>query len=178
MFGRAVICRRRMGPCGHYCRPAGQPGGQWPVPKNPKKYHCTCPYTTRRSCSTNGYQRLDTPNKKQCMNIHKKIQYIIFPYRNARLNPNPLWCQDGGWHGSVIAGSRCQAPRSSPIQRETWNKVYENSWNAYKFFIVLFTRSREFGPYWNAKHVVYARTALQKGRKKSKLPYVCASTLS
>ena len=37
MNGRAVICRRRMGSCGHYGRPAGQPGGQWPVPENPKK---------------------------------------------------------------------------------------------------------------------------------------------
>ena len=35
MFGRAVICRRRLGSCGHY----GQPGGQWPVPENPKKIH-------------------------------------------------------------------------------------------------------------------------------------------
>ena len=37
MLGRSVTCRRRMGPCGYYGRPAGQPGSQWPVPENPKK---------------------------------------------------------------------------------------------------------------------------------------------
>ena len=37
VFGREVIYRRRMGPWGHYGRPAGQPGGQWPVPESPKK---------------------------------------------------------------------------------------------------------------------------------------------
>ena len=49
----------------------------------------------------------------------EKVIYIIFPCRFARLSPNPPCCQDGGWHSSVIAGSRCRVPRSSPIQCET-----------------------------------------------------------